>query len=144
MALATVYSQSRDAGGYIIRQGNALQFTPINHYFTLTEGAGSPTSVVVPNSSSANAYVAEIRLGNLGTNGAVFLLPAASPTLTLPNGTAALTLATIVPQDGLRCVVVAGQTLQFLYTSAGDSDVIDVSISYYANSASRFLGGPNG
>jgi hypothetical protein len=143
MALARQYMQSRDAGGYIIRSGGALQYTPININFTLTQGA-SVTSVTAPNAGSANAYIMTIELGNLGTNGAVWMLPSASPTLTAPNGTPTESTIQLVPQHGTKRVVTPGQVIQFLYVSAGSSDVIDVGLSFYANSASNFNGGPNG
>ena len=143
MANATLYSQSRDVQGMVIEYGNALQFTPVNQFFTLTAG-GSPTTFTVPNAGNALAYIMEINLGTLGTNGVVYVLPAATPTLALPTGTVTATTAQLV-FDGIRRVVLPGQTLQIIYGSAdGTPDTISVGVSYYANSANNFTGGPNG
>src|ERR1700678_4391343 len=104
---------------------SCYKFSDSNQDCTLT--AGDITTVVVPANLPSKQYVAIFTY----TNGAdVFVLPSATPTLTLPTGTVRTTTAQFRPKMRL---VSPGQTLQLLYSNASSNvTTVSVSISYYA------------
>jgi len=112
----------RDINGYpTTGEFQCLVFTNTAQYFTLT--ANSVTTVTVP-AGNYSRLMANIKAAVAAEDPLVWVLPAASPTLTLPSGTVAATLAELNP--GCK-VVVPGQVLQFLTSQTG----VNVSITYY-------------
>lgn len=113
---------TRDIGGYpTTGEESCRRFSGIGQYFTLT--ASTVKSVTVP-SNGGSRMMAHFSYGIDTGNANVWVLPAASPTLTLPNGTVTSTLAELSP---VNREVVAGQVLQLLTSQAN----ISVSITYY-------------
>lgn len=127
-------NQLRDINGFVITTLGARAQSPINQYFTLT--ASTVKTVTVPNSSARN-YVAFFKY-TPGTD--VWMLPAATPTLTLPTGTVTETLAVLRPETAL---VIPGQTLQFIYVTQTGSGMYDVAvgIEYYSNTQNALYSG---
>jgi hypothetical protein len=120
--MAQPLSIVRDINGYpTTGVFQCLSFTDTAQYFTLTANTIKVVTVPVGNYQRLMANIkVEIETGNP----VVWVLPAASPTLTLPSGTVTLTLAEVNPGAKL---VLPGQTLQFLTDQTG----VSVSITYY-------------
>lgn len=120
--MTTQYLLSRDIAGYpTTGEQTGTKFTDTAQYFTLT--ASTVENVTVPR-TGATRMLAKFKVVSLTQNAVVWVLPAASPTLTLPTGTVTATTATMNPSAR---EVVAGQSLQLL-TSQAD---VSVSIEYY-------------
>ena len=114
-------SISRDDNGYpTTGEYTCLSFT-LGQYFTLT--ANTIKVVTVPNYPYLR-LMADIKVEIETGNPVVWVLPAATPTLTLPNGTVTETHAEVNPECK---VVYPNQVLQFLTDQTG----VTVSITYY-------------
>jgi hypothetical protein len=119
----------RDINGYPLNSDDAaLAFAPLAQYVLLV--ANTVTTVTVPQNPSptfgGRKMLAKFVFGNpSGALSQVWVLPAATPTLTLPTTTVTETLSVLSPAAR---EVLPGQVLQLLTSQAN----IVVSISYYA------------
>lgn len=121
MSNGTKLNLIRDINGYATQ---GVPFSDKNIYFSLTQN--SVTNVTIPATWSDASY-AMYMLVTTGKN--VYVLPAASPTLTAPTGTPTATLAQLINPNFPIRTVVPGQALQFLTADTG----VDVSLCFYAN-----------
>ena len=120
-------SISKDINGLVTTgEESCRAFTDVAHRFILS--ANTVEVVTVPQNPTptfgGRKMMAHFEFAIATGNPVVWVLPAASPTLTLPDGTVTLTISELNP--GPR-EVIAGQTLQLL-TSQAD---VNVSITYY-------------
>lgn len=124
--MTTEYRIMKDIQGVATSGGETVvNFSKTNQRIKLT--ATTVNSLVVPTpTETQELLIARFKVISSTTDSSigVWILPAASPVLDFPTGTADLTLACLIPGD---YVVVAGQTIQLL--SHVDADV---SIQYYS------------
>lgn len=122
-------SITRDINGYPMNaEEPALAFAQTGQYVLLV--ANTVTNVTVPQNPSptfgGRKLLAKFAYGNpSGGESQVWVLPGASPVLTLPTTTVTETLSVLSPSAR---EVLPGQVLQFLTAQAN----IVVSITYYA------------
>lgn len=123
----------RDIQSFSIAANTGLPFSDINFRFTLTDNTTVKTLTIPATSDpSQNSYTAVIKYGVQGPEfPVVWVLPAATPTLTLPDGTPTASLSQLNPE--VR-TVVPGQVIQFLSNNDfADVDEVNVSVELYAN-----------
>ena len=109
MALQTPLNQNRDVNGYVVFDNTGMPFSVQNTFITLT--LDNVSTVTVP-SGPALSYTAFFKYSSSKN---VWVLPASTPTLTLPTSTSASTLAQLNPQ--VRSNLTPGQTIQFLWSN---------------------------
>lgn len=120
-------SISKDING-VVTTGNesCRSFTDVAHRFILT--ANVVTVVTVPQNPTptfgGKKMMAHFEFDIATGNPVVWVLPAATPLLTLPNNVVTLTISELNP--GPR-EVIGGQTIQLLTAETG----VNVSITYY-------------
>lgn len=121
--MSTVLQQIRDASSLMTHPLHGLPFSEDNGYVVLT--ASTVKSITVPSSLDGNTFLAFFTY-SLGAD--VWVLPSASPVLTVPDGVYTATKAQLNPAARL---VVPGQTIQLIYANTAFAGTpVSVGITY--------------
>lgn len=122
----------RDIQGYPIADNTGVPFSDHNIRFVISNNTVLSVTIPTVPTLESNSYTIKFKFVSVGSEfPSVWVLPASTPPLTVPNGTPTATLSQLNPD--VR-TVVPGQVLQFISDNDfGTITQVDVSLELYAN-----------